>query len=92
MADAIADSYSLSGNILYLIIIAFIVVLYLFFIFRKDNNTSLDKNIGIIINKKVFYNAIYWNIDSTESFEQDEKVEVIEALKGKAKIKKLSKE
>ncbi|AXH15429.1 hypothetical protein [Malaciobacter mytili] len=91
MVEAIADSYNINGNILNLIITTFIVILILFFMLKKDNNSSLDKNIGIIINKKVFYNAVYWNIDSNESFEQDEEVEVIEALKGKAKIRKLCK-
>ncbi len=90
MGKTIIESYGTSESILYLVLVSFLVFVFLIYLFKKDNKPNLDKNIGIIINKKVFYNAIYWNIDSKESFEQDEKVEVIEIIKCKAKIKKLS--
>lgn len=87
MVEGITESYSLSG----IIISVLMAGLYLFFVYKKENSdSSIERNIGIIINKKVFYNAIYWNIDSNESFEQEEEVEVIETFKGKAKIRKLS--
>ena len=43
---------------------------------------------GVIKNNKVYFKATYWDIKSDDNFKDGEEVEVVEASKGVARIKK----
>jgi len=55
----------------------------------KDNFLNIEGR-GTIRNGKVYYKATYWDCDNINDFIDDEKVEVMEAKKGKVIIKKLA--
>lgn len=44
---------------------------------------------GVIKNNKVYFKATYWDIKSDDKFEDGEEVEVVEASKGVALVKKV---
>lgn len=60
---------------------------------EEINDTFLNEDgEGIIQNGKVYFKATYWDIDSSYDldFEENEKVHVLSASKGKAKIEKIN--
>jgi len=44
---------------------------------------------GVIKDGKVYYKSIFWTIDSDETFQENDKVTVLKAYKGRATVKRL---
>jgi len=63
---------------------------------ENENNDDFfnEQGIGVIKSNKVYYKATYWDIDLSDNltYEENEKVNVIEIKKGTAYIKKMKKE
>lgn len=95
--------FTFSDGLWQLATIGVVALLMLFFLrakalekFQKPKDGEIKDNflntegIGTIHNGKVYYKATYWDCDTINDFIDDEKVEVIEAKKGKVIIKKLA--
>lgn len=57
-----------------------------------DENFLNTKGTGTIKNGKLYYKSIFWTIENTEilkDLKDGETVDILEALKGKAKVKKI---
>jgi membrane protein implicated in regulation of membrane protease activity len=66
-------------------------------IFLKEKDSLPNENFlnstgaGIFKNNKIYFNATYWDVDSDESFEENEKVEVLNISNNTATIQKINK-
>lgn len=54
-----------------------------------DDDFLNEEGEGIIENGKVYFKATYWKIDSSESFEEGEKVKVLSTKGASAKVLKI---